>query len=307
MAKAAEIINGKKDNPDYNFNKEIQDLYTLLVTPDSLVNETRKLINFLFSTRFEYQYNVPKLENADAIIFTLNIKPKQGMTGSINVVDQKIKVPIRWGLKVDFSTGLYYSNVRSNMYALKNVYDATKPDSVIGKDIINEQDGEKGRTGGVTALMHVYPRLGSFQPAITFGVGGSLDLNYSLLFGGSILFGRENRFGLSGGFNFSSIKVLSNKYYDNGVLIRQKPDVTTVDTYNTMERGAFLSFTYSLGLTKKTQDVSANAGPTEAAAVKTGQGSGGTDSASTDGGGSSEQGSDSGNGKTKTEDKSKNK
>jgi hypothetical protein len=301
-AKAAEIANGKVTNPNYDFNKEIQDLYTLPVTPDSLVNETRKLVNFLFNTRFEYQYNVPKLENADAIVFTVNLKPKQGMTGSIYVVDQKIRVPIRYGMKVDFSTGLYYSSIRSNTYALKNVYDATKPDSLIGKDIVNEQGGEKGRTGGVTALMHVYPRLGSFQPAFTFGVGGSLDLNYSLLFGGSLLFGRENRFGLSAGLNFSSIKVISNKYYDNGVLIRQKPDVSTVDTYNKMKRGFFMSFTYSLGLTKKTQEVSTGAGPAQPAPANTDQGSGGdTGNAKADsGGGDSGQPDNSGKAKTKT-------
>lgn len=130
-------------------------------------------------------------------------------------------------------------------------------DSLIGKDIVIE---DAGKTGGVTALMHVYPRLSNvIQPSLTFGVGTSLDLNYSPLFGGSIMFGRENRFALSGGYNFSNVKVVSAKYPINGHFERLKPDVVTLDTYNRFKRGGFLSVTYSLGLTKKTQEATATA------------------------------------------------
>lgn len=97
-AKSTLIIEKKKGNKDYSsqqFNEEIRKLYSLKVIPDTLVFETSKLLNFLFSTKFEYQYNVPKLDNVDEITFTLNIKPKKGTNGSINVIDKKITVPMK--------------------------------------------------------------------------------------------------------------------------------------------------------------------------------------------------------------------
>src|SRR5690606_15641530 len=162
------------------------------------------------NTKFHYQYSIPQLQNADKIIFNISINPKKNMEGAIHMTDELIEVPLRGGWKIDFSTGFYYSNVKNREFGLKDVI---RGDTLSAKEIIDEGVKNAGRhTAGITALMHIYPRVGSVQPSLTFGVGKSLDLNYSFLFGGSLLLGKDNRFAISSGFNFSNVKTLSNKY-----------------------------------------------------------------------------------------------
>lgn len=238
--------------PDFNvkeFNKIFSANYQLPITPDSIVRETRNLLTLLVSTKFEFQYNVPQLENADKIVFKVSINPKPDTNGSIHMTDELIEIPIRGGWKMDFSTGFYYSSIKNEQFGLRDV---KLGDSVVAKDIVNEQGKNFGKhTAGVNALMHLYPRMSSFQPALTFGVGKSLDLNYSLLVGASILLGRDNHFVISGGLNYSNVKVLSNGNLDDkNSRLRVGKDVTAVNTYNQFKRGGFISITYALSAKK---------------------------------------------------------
>ncbi|OQP58273.1 hypothetical protein A3860_08110 [Niastella vici] len=256
-AKDKFITTERLNNPAYSsadFNKRMQTEYSLPVTPDSIVTETKKILRLLVNTSFEYQYNVPQLQNADAITFNLNIKPKEGINAPVHVTDQPITIPIRFGWKVDFTTGVYYSSMRNEKYALRDVIQG---DSVIGKDLVKEGGDNFGKSSvGINALMHIFPRLGHVQPALSLGVGTSLDLNYSLLLGASVILGRQNRFALSAGANWSSIKTLSAKYLDdNGKMVRQVKTVTSIDMHSKVKSGFFVSLTYSLGLTSKTQKV----------------------------------------------------
>jgi hypothetical protein len=244
---------GGKTFDEDAFNAGIKNDYNII--PDTLVNQTKRLLQMLINTKYEYRYYVPQIQNADAITFTVNVKPKSGLGGTVNVVNQQIMVPIRGGLKVDFTTGVYYSTIRNEAYTLKANADSSHL-------LIVPEGGTKG-TIGITGLMHVYSRLGSVTPSFVLGAGKTLDLNYSLLTGIGVLFGTDNKFAISGGANFSNIKALSNKYLnDDGTKIPLSKSVTDISTYNVTRRAWFISFTYSLGLTKKTQTASAPAADT---------------------------------------------
>ena len=97
--------------------------------------------------------------------------------------------------------------------------------------------------------MHLYPRIShSFNIGLSLGVGKALDNNYSILLGPSMLIGNQNRIALSGGWNFSNIKALSNSEYDStGKLIQLPSTTTTVSYYNTFKTGYFFSLSYSFG------------------------------------------------------------
>jgi len=224
------------------------------IAPDKLVDNTQVLINKLISTSFEYQYNVPQLKNVDELVFNLNIKPKESASGGLHLSDETIAIPIRGGWKIDFTTGFYGSTISNQKYSLSN-YEWEKPDTTIMmKEIIQDSDGKE--TIGITALMHVYQRLGVINTGPTFGVGVSLDLNYSLLLGWSILLGQKNRVALSAGFNFSSVKELSKNYQEiNGKLLLPNSS-TEVNRHNTTKQGYFISLTYSFGLSNKKQEIS---------------------------------------------------
>jgi hypothetical protein len=103
--------------------------------------------------------------------------------------------------------------------------------------------------------MHVYPRLGAVNTGPTFGVGLSLDLNYSLLLGWSLLLGQRNRVALSGGLNYSSVKVLSENYQEIDGKKLLPGSTTEVNRYNITKQGYFLSLTYSFGLSNKQQEI----------------------------------------------------
>ncbi|MEN0054497.1 MAG: hypothetical protein AAGC65_12560 [Mucilaginibacter sp.] len=259
--KTKRITNHKKnpDGTDYknpDFNKDIKTLYHLSTTPDSIIAETKTLIQRMGSTTFTYHYIVPQLQNADFINFTLSVKPKDGSEGTKHIDNKPISIPLRGGWKVDFSTGFYYSNIKNYSYGLKN---HVENDTIRYKEIIGEDGKNNGKNAlGLTALVHIYKRLGFWQPAFTFGLGGSTDLNYSFLVGPSLVCGKRNKVILSAGANFSSIKVLSDKYYDNGSLAQVRPDVTTIDTRNKIKSGWFVGLTYSFSFMSSTQSAASS-------------------------------------------------
>jgi len=270
--KQAAISQEQKKTPGYtsdDFNTDVQKGFGLTATPDAIVAETQGLLDVLTTTNFEYQYNVPQIQNADSIVFTLNIAPKANTNGSIHVTNQPLSIPIKGGFKVDFSTGVYYSSIRNEKYALQDV---TQGDTlVIGKKIVPDGGDKNGRSAvGINALAHITYRMGTVQPSLVLGLGSSLDLNYSLLIGAGVSIGRGNRIVLSGGLNYSSVKVLSDKYRDvTGQLLPQVKDVTSLDTYNKVRTGWFLGLTYSLG-SHKSQAAAATgaATPADSGSVK---------------------------------------
>jgi len=206
----------KTTDPTYStdkFNTDYQKTYRMSISPDSLIRETSGLIGTLQTTEFQFQYNVPQLQNADKIVFTLNIKPKTGTNGSIYTTSSSLELPIRYGWKIDFSTGFFYTNISSTKYGfLDNTDHATN--TVTSRSVVSENGSGKG-TVGIDALMHVYPRLGHLQPSLVLGVGSGTDFNYSLLTGLGAVIGKENRLALSTGISFNNVSTLSSRYFDN--------------------------------------------------------------------------------------------
>lgn len=234
-----------------------------VITPDDLVMNTRRLYNSLASIKFHLQYNVPQIKNYDFISFVLNVKPKEGFYGPLRIVDQEIEIPIHGGYRLDFSTGFYYSNVANQKYSLKNVIEH---DTIVRKIIIDDNEHiNYNNTIGIAALLHFYVRSGSIQPSICLGMGSSLDLNYSLLFGGGLILGSKNRVMISGGLNFSSVKRLSNS---NPITEPVHNSVTTINYNDRIVKGGFISVTYSLSGTKVMQVAQPVTAATEAPATE---------------------------------------
>lgn len=240
-----------------DYNRIVQENNNLPISPDSLVTETMNLYNLFISTDFTYQNNIIQLENADELEYTVNIKGKKDAKNpTLHVTDQPIKIPILGGFKIDFSTGFYYSNIKNEKYALRSrqVNDSTTKNEIVNDGNFN------GGTLGIAALMHFYRRITpGFNPSVTFGLGKSLDLNYSILLGGSVLIGRQNRIAFSGGWNISNIKAISKSHLDDaGTKMLLPQSATDVSYYNKFKQGGFASFTYSFGLTQKKQAASAD-------------------------------------------------
>jgi hypothetical protein len=260
---------------DKTLNDFLTKHYLLLITPDSLVKETLGLITAIHGASFTYQYNVVQLQNTDQVQFTLNITPNAKASGvipsdgAINVVNQNLDIPVLGGWKFDFSTGFFYSTKKNLNYALrKNQTGDTTKSSIV------EQNNFNGGTIGVNGLLHAYYRFADgFTPALSFGVGKSLDLNYALMGGVSALINvtGQNKIGISYGLTYNNIKGLSNSMQnDNGSYIPQPASVTAIAYANRFTWGRFFSLTYTFGLTKASQSTSSSAAtPSTAAASAT--------------------------------------
>jgi hypothetical protein len=232
-------------NADYN--TLFQANYLVSQNPDSLVSRTQALISTLQTVSFFSQFNVPQVQNADKITFSVNVQPSQGNIGSYNTTNQAISVPIRGGIKIDWSTGVYYSSRSNENYAL-----VPQPNNGDSLQIVKEKNFGKG-TAGILALLHMYPRLSTgFNVGLAVGAGISADQNYSGMAGLSILIGRDYRLAISGGLNVASIKALSQSQ----TLNQNISPTGTVSTYNTFRTGFFLSLTYSFSVSQSTQAAS---------------------------------------------------
>jgi hypothetical protein len=237
----------KMKNTD--FNNLFQANYLVSQNPDTLVSHIQSLISALQTTYFFSQYNVPQVQNADKIQFTVNLQPTQGTIGSLNVPNQTIAVPIHGGIKMDWSTGVYYSNRKNENYALVQV-----PANNDSLQITKEKNFSNG-TAGIVALLHMYPRWWTgFNVGLTLGVGVSPDQNYSGMAGLCLMIGRDYRMAISGGLNIANIKALSQSQSLNQII----SPTGSVSTYNTFKTGFFLSLTYSFSVSQSTQSAAPN-------------------------------------------------
>ncbi|MEM9000794.1 MAG: hypothetical protein AAGB24_11070 [Bacteroidota bacterium] len=251
------------------YNKKVKADFQMQTTPDALVTETVKLLNTLQQTTLRYQYNVPKIQNANAIVFSMSLKPKDGTNGGLHMEKEELSIPIINNFTIEASTGFYSSPISNAKYSLR---DSLVQDTVVSKIIVRDR-GTGKTTIGAAAFIHPSYRVSKNIRLIgSLGFGSSTELNYSLLLGGGIMIGQRNRLAISAGWNYSSVKTISNKYLPdqsgtnqeqvvNGFNLQSK-EVTGVDRVNTMKESSFFSVSYSFGF-KKPQQAAESASDSE--------------------------------------------
>lgn len=246
-----------------SFNVKFEKEYLVTQTPDTLVSVTQNMVNTILTTPSYAQFDIPQLQNADYLTFTITLQPATGTTGSLNVNSGALSVPIHGGWKIDWSTGVYYSSVKNDNYALQ-------PQASAGDSLrVVKENSFKGGTAGIVALLHAYPRLGTnLNAGFVLGFGKSTDLNYSVLAGLAAMLGKDNRVSIGFGLNFSNVKSLSAS--QSTVPNLNLPPSATINTYNRFKTGIFLTFTYAFSVSQSAQTAST----TNAAASPSGGGNG---------------------------------
>ncbi len=118
-------------------------------------------------------------------------------------------------------------------------------------------------------MLHVYAR-GLFSPDVTFtpaiGLGITTNLNYSLLAGGSFIFGRNQRATLSLGWSYNSVKQLSSANKEGDYV----PSDYTLKTTTHFTNGFFISVGYNIGISSKS-GTTQTADPSSDTATKSGK------------------------------------
>jgi hypothetical protein len=159
--------------------------------------------------------------------------PKQDQGGAVPASHgEEVPVYLTGKLKVDFSSGLFLSNVTDHNY------NATPS----GGGALKVTKGSNNQfTPSVGGLAHVYiTSSADFIPALSFGLGLAQNGNPQYFLGGSIITGHSSRFILTAGLAGGLVQRL------DGVNVGSKLLSNIVPLRNVFRSGMFVGLTYNL-------------------------------------------------------------
>lgn len=228
-----------------------------------------------YSTKTYYHYKIPQVQNVDEYIFNLSILSKAGTTSNSIVDHQPISAYTVGGVKVDFSSGLFITRLRDHRFSLR-ADSSVIPNSYGGDSIVYNrrnqiirQTDDKKLDFGVSALMHLYPRISTnINLALSLGAGLSIgpDPAIRYLGGGSLILGRKARLILTYGIAAGFADRLSDQYQNNQYT--SVADVKSL-TKKSFKTKSFWGLTFSIPIFKSKVDTAAAATESKETETKT--------------------------------------
>jgi hypothetical protein len=200
--------------------------------------------------------SAPIQATADQIQFTVTAKRKPGAPAS--TVGQPFKlsyaVDVTKKFKIDFSSGVFFSDLSNKSYSVLDSifvgkhYSVTngvvlQQDSVINGKIIIQNTPDKW-TYAVGGLVNTYYKfLPQFSAGLSFGAALNVN-NQSLqyLLGGSVLLGGQQQFVLTLGATLGKVTQLSGGYRTDAPL---NVSFNTAPTTTIMQTGFFFGISYN--------------------------------------------------------------
>ncbi|HVZ39531.1 MAG TPA: hypothetical protein VHI13_09655 [Candidatus Kapabacteria bacterium] len=200
------------------------------------VGNTADVYFSVMNTPFRF-YSFKTQAKGEAVRFEVEGRRKEstdlsGLEG-VRPFSLDYTVPVTGGWKIDFSAGIFFSNLVNDQFSLK---DDNGSRSILKKksDVANYGPG---------ALMHVY-----YKP---IGLGLSLGAftnnftNVQYLLGPSIMFGGSNRFCINGGATLGKVTRLADGLEVGATIRSADSDLNTVLTTERLELGWFVGFSYN--------------------------------------------------------------
>ncbi len=204
-------------------------------------------INQLFSElKNENNYFVtsdPVQAKKDIINYNIKITPRKDVksASALENHDFNVEVPVKGGVKIDFSTGLFITTgLHDRKYSTSLATDTTKT-------VIKEDKNNSIAQLIPGALMQVSWRLATaFKPGFAFGLGlNSTDLNNINVFVGVCgIFGSYRKFIVSTGFSLANVDYLKGKYSLINPI--NNTEIENDLTEKSIRAGCFIGFTYNL-------------------------------------------------------------
>lgn len=193
----------------------------------------------------------PVQAEKDVVKFQIKINSRSN-ADSIAVLEQRdfpITIPIRGGVKIDFSTGLFFSKcLYDRPYFTTRVdWDTSMPAEDSLKVTIHEGENNNFGQVAIGALMHISPRwVKNFKPAFSFGVAipVSDEARINIYSGLSCMWGKHRKFIASAGVAFGPVEYLQSKYTVGKNYYPE--DLTEGMTEKVWKAGWFISLTYNL-------------------------------------------------------------
>lgn len=214
---------------------------------ENLPYDFKKLLNKINSQNFTFKSSLLKAKK-DEITFTVNITPiddddtKKFGNGNRN---EKFEIPVEVlsGFKIDFSTGIFVSNLIDYKYVTMKDSSYSNTDTLRGYKISRNDEG--GIKFGLLALAHAYYRFSTtFNVGLNFGVGIIPDQSVNYMGGISIMFGKTKRFIFNGGGSLGYVTRLSSLVNEN-TLYNEIP-LNSNFTVKKLTLGWYLGLSYNL-------------------------------------------------------------
>lgn len=247
---------------DFSQDKNLLDYLNKLLGEDPthkvVIEEVIQLYKLIVLVPTTIVYQIPQIENVDQYIFDITVLPKRDVQKSTILSHQPIRLNTKGGIKFDFSTGIFLTNLKSESFLLKpgHTYqigqsgDTTKEES---NQVIRQEEG--GLDMGASAFLHVYSRLGeAFNVSGTFGVGSTInktpEVRYFL--GGSVLYGNFGRIALTAGACFGQRFQLANGYSDKEWVREEEVSNILVKKWKVKP---FISLSYNIPIFNSSKEV----------------------------------------------------
>jgi len=241
------LLNLKKHTKDSELKNKTELIYSIIISYAAIQNYS------ILST------SPIQIKDKDVLTFNLEFF-KEGK----KVESRNYSFLIEGGFKIDYSSGFAYSSLRDESYQI--IDKGTRTDTTFFVDeYFNTTDSITGLTEtnlkgisllnedvniGVSALMHFYSRTGTLiNLGGTFGFMLNTKAEFNYLLGGSLIFGQNQRFILSGGASFGQINRLNPKYSTSEIYTESQLGQVS-DSQLTIKKwdiGYFIGISYNLG------------------------------------------------------------
>lgn len=178
--------------------------------------------------------------SGDLVRFSVKLERKAGLDAKYPT-SRKIDdpnfwvVPVRGGMKIDFSSGVFFTGLTDESYVTREVTDGGGN----MRRIVQRGGEEDDFSATVGALAHVHRR--GFPVAASFGVGTS-GSRFNYYVGPSLLLGREQRWVLTAGLTGSNVKRLAGGLRVGDTF---QPENDNIPTESRFRYGFFVGFSFN--------------------------------------------------------------
>ena len=214
---------------------------------ENLPNDMNRLLNKINEKSFSFSTSPLKAET-DEIIYEITINPiKNEDVDRYGSGSRKeffnVPIQVQGGFKIDFSTGLFFSNLINHKFATPKDSIVSASDTLKGYRILRNKEGKIKL--GLSATAHLYWRwFQDLNIGANFGVGLLPDQGVNYLLGGSIIIGTKKRVIINGGVTTGYVDRLSSLVKENNFY----PDVPLEKelTVKELDFGWYLGISYNL-------------------------------------------------------------
>ncbi|OMP75123.1 hypothetical protein [[Flexibacter] sp. ATCC 35208] len=207
---------------------------------------------------------IPAVDGSyDKIAFVFSVKAKVNTPYKTIVSEKSVNAWTKGGFKVDVSTGLYYSGLQDEKYAIRA--DSTIMKSSAGADSVTDKRSQlyKESNGkgefGFASFMHFYPKISpgfNISANIGAGVTFSEKTRIRYLAGLGFLIGQENRIAINAGYILGNVNKLSRQYADGDKTKLSYAEAGKEIVYTPkFSAQPFVSLTYNIPFIKKKDSI----------------------------------------------------